>query len=93
MSIAGKQSKIEELRNKYKSEQPIYEKNQGRNNQAFAKPTLKTQHYEINNSISENSYEVAKEQQFQTIQNKQAIVIEEENEGDKSQTLEEFLGL
>ncbi len=42
MSIAGKQSKIEELRNKYKSEQPIYEKNQGRNNQAFTKPTLKT---------------------------------------------------
>jgi hypothetical protein len=93
MSIAGKQSKIEELRNKYKSEHTIYEKHQGRNNVAFAKPSLKTQHYEISNSISESSLEIAKDQQFQTIQEKPAIVIEEDNEGDKSQNLEEFLGL
>lgn len=52
--------------------------------------SLRTQHYEINNSISEGSLECAKDQQFQTIQDKPAIVIEDENEGDRSQ-LEEHM--
>lgn len=91
---------MDELRNKYKSEHTIYEKNQGqRNQQAFLSKvvqSLKTQNYEINNSISEGSIECAKDQQFQTIQDKPAIVIEDENEGERSQMeehIEDMLAL
>lgn len=91
----SKHSKIDELRSKYKSEHTIYEKNQGqRNNSAFlskAVQSLKTQHYEINNSITDASIDAAKDLQFQTIQDKPAIVIEDENEEQMEEHIEGML--